>query len=84
MIGLIKMGIWVLSYGHQWRNWNGDEIDQIKELINSKRIIQIVEECNGFCMEHLSIQIMLNLLQQCADGKAALATLSCFFSILCK
>ena len=22
-------------YGHQWRNWNSDEIDQIKEVINS-------------------------------------------------
>ena len=22
-------------YGHQWRNWNSDGIDQIKEVINS-------------------------------------------------
>ena len=31
-------------YGKQWRNWNGEEIDQIKEVIQSIKEIQIAEE----------------------------------------
>jgi len=31
-------------YGKQWRNWNDDDIDQIKDLIHSLKNIQIAEE----------------------------------------
>ena len=46
-------------YGHQWRNWNSEEIDQIRELIETLKQIQIVDEClfqHGillFCLTHL-------------------------------
>jgi thymidylate synthase len=32
-------------YGHQWRNWNSEEIDQITELIDTLKTTQTVEEC---------------------------------------
>lgn len=32
-------------YGHQWRNWNSEEIDQISELITELKTIRTVEEC---------------------------------------
>ena len=31
-------------YGHQWRNWNSDGVDQINELINQIKITLIVGE----------------------------------------
>ena len=32
-------------YGHQWRNWNSEEIDQITELIETLKPTQTAEEC---------------------------------------
>ena len=32
-------------YGHQWRNWNSEGIDQIKSVIDTLKIILIVGEC---------------------------------------
>lgn len=32
-------------YGHQWRNWNSDEIDQLKEVIETLKQTQIAVEC---------------------------------------
>jgi thymidylate synthase len=32
-------------YGHQWRNWNSEEIDQISELIKELKPILTVAEC---------------------------------------
>jgi thymidylate synthase len=37
-------------YGHQWRNWNSEEIDQITDLITElKRTKQSQNDC--FCLE---------------------------------
>jgi thymidylate synthase len=40
-------------YGQQWRNWNGEEIDQISELIKELKPILTAAEC-CFGMESLS------------------------------
>jgi thymidylate synthase len=31
-------------YGHQWRNWNSEEIDQITDLITELKRTQTVAE----------------------------------------
>jgi thymidylate synthase len=41
ILGLIK---WQPVYGHQWRNWNSEEIDQITDLITELKTNQIVVE----------------------------------------
>lgn len=60
-------------YGHQWRNWNSDGIDQITELIaelkrnpNSRRLI--VSAWNPSVMPDTSVSFADNV----AQGKAAL------------
>jgi thymidylate synthase len=72
-------------YGYQWRNWNGDEIDQIKDLIitlksnpNSRRML--VSAWNPSVLPDTSKSFEENV----ADGKAALPPCHAFFSILCK
>ena len=59
-------------YGYQWRNWNGDEIDQIKELIstlksnpNSRRML--VSAWNPSVLPDTSKSFEENV----ANGKAA-------------
>ena len=32
-------------YGYQWRNWNGEEIDQIKDIIHTLKLSQTAEAC---------------------------------------
>jgi thymidylate synthase (EC 2.1.1.45) len=32
-------------YGHQWRNWNSDEIDQLKDVIATLKVILILGAC---------------------------------------
>ena len=60
-------------YGHQWRNWNSDDIDQIKDVIhsiknnpNSRRMI--VSAWNPSVLPDTSISFSENV----ANGKAAL------------
>ena len=60
-------------YGHQWRNWNSDEIDQIKEVIDtlknnpdSRRML--VSAWNPSVMPDTSKSFSENV----ANGKAAL------------
>jgi thymidylate synthase len=36
-------------YGHQWRNWNSEEIDQITDLITELKPKQSQNDC--FCLE---------------------------------
>lgn len=67
-------------YGHQWRNWNSDGIDQIKDAIhqiktnpNSRRII--VSAWNPSVMPDTSISFDENV----ANGKAALPPCHAFF-----
>ena len=67
-------------YGYQWRNWNGDEIDQIKELIstlksnpNSRRML--VSAWNPSVLPDTSKSFEENV----ADGKAALPPCHAFF-----
>ena len=71
-------------YGYQWRNWNGDDIDQIKEVIqtlknnpDSRRMI--VSAWNPSVFPDTSISFAENV----ANGKAALTPLPCFLSVLC-
>ena len=71
-------------YGHQWRNWNSEEIDQIKDLIkelkinpNSRRML--VSAWNPSVLPVPNVSFAENV----AEGKAALTTMSCFLSILC-
>ena len=67
-------------YGYQWRNWNGDEIDQIKDLIstlksnpNSRRML--VSAWNPSVLPDTSKSFEENV----ADGKAALPPCHAFF-----
>ena len=67
-------------YGHQWRNWNSEEIDQIKELIrtlkndpNSRRML--VSAWNPSVLPDTSKSFSENV----ANGKAALPPCHAFF-----
>ncbi len=67
-------------YGHQWRNWNNDEIDQIKDLIqtlknnpNSRRML--VSAWNPSVLPDTSKSFSDNV----ANGKAALPPCHAFF-----
>lgn len=67
-------------YGHQWRNWNNDEIDQIKEIVhtlknnpNSRRML--VSAWNPSVLPDTSISFSENV----ANGKAALPPCHAFF-----
>lgn len=67
-------------YGHQWRNWNSDEIDQIKEVIDtlknnpdSRRML--VSAWNPSVMPDTSKSFSDNV----ANGKAALPPCHAFF-----
>ena len=67
-------------YGFQWRNWNGDNIDQIKELVenlkknpNSRRML--VSAWNPSVLPDTSISFKENV----AKGKAALPPCHAFF-----
>jgi thymidylate synthase len=67
-------------YGHQWRNWNSDNVDQIEELIhqiknnpNSRRMI--VSAWNPSVLPDTSKSFSENV----SDGKAALPPCHAFF-----
>jgi thymidylate synthase len=67
-------------YGSQWRNWNGEGIDQIAELIdtiqtnpNSRRML--VSAWNPSVLPDTSISFAANV----ANGKAALPPCHAFF-----
>lgn len=67
-------------YGYQWRNWNGEGIDQIKEVIdtlknnpNSRRIM--VSAWNPSVLPDTSVSFAENV----ANGKAALPPCHSFF-----
>lgn len=67
-------------YGKQWRNWNGDDIDQIAEIVetlkknpNSRRML--VSAWNPSVMPDTSQSFTENV----AEGKAALPPCHAFF-----
>ncbi|SDS15526.1 thymidylate synthase [Gillisia sp. Hel1_33_143] len=67
-------------YGYQWRNWNGEDIDQIKEIVetlkknpNSRRML--VSAWNPSVMPDTSKTFSENV----ANGKAALPPCHAFF-----
>ncbi|SHJ05774.1 thymidylate synthase [Mesonia phycicola] len=67
-------------YGHQWRNWNNEEIDQIKDIVetlkknpNSRRML--VSAWNPSVMPDTSVSFSKNV----ANGKAALPPCHAFF-----
>ena len=67
-------------YGYQWRNWNGEEIDQIKELIetlktnpNSRRML--ISAWNPSVLPDTSVSFDENV----SNGKAALPPCHAFF-----
>ena len=67
-------------YGHQWRNWNSDKIDQLKEVIetlkknpNSRRML--VSAWNPSVLPDTSKSFSENV----ANGKAALPPCHAFF-----
>ena len=67
-------------YGHQWRNWNSEEIDQITEVIdtiknnpNSRRMM--VSAWNPSVMPDTSVSFSENV----ANNKAALPPCHAFF-----
>ncbi len=67
-------------YGHQWRNWNSDGIDQIKEVIetlknnpNSRRML--VSAWNPSVLPDTSVSFAENV----ENGKAALPPCHAFF-----
>lgn len=67
-------------YGHQWRNWNSEEIDQIKEVVHilknnpdSRRML--VSAWNPSVLPDTSVSFSENV----ANGKAALPPCHAFF-----
>lgn len=67
-------------YGHQWRNWNSEEIDQIKDLIhtlktnpNSRRML--ISAWNPSVLPDTSVSFSENV----KNGKAALPPCHAFF-----
>ena len=67
-------------YGHQWRHWNNQEIDQIKDVVetlkknpNSRRML--VSAWNPSVMPDTSVSFSENV----ANGKAALPPCHAFF-----
>lgn len=67
-------------YGHQWRNWNNEDIDQITELIHtiknnpdSRRML--VSAWNPSVLPNTSVSFAENV----ANGKAALPPCHAFF-----
>ena len=67
-------------YGFQWRNWNGDEIDQITELIDTIKTNQdsrrmIVSAWNPSVLPDTSVSFAENV----ANNKAALPPCHAFF-----
>ena len=67
-------------YGYQWRNWNGDEIDQIKEVIetiktnpDSRRML--ITAWNPSVLPDTSVSFAENV----ANNKAALPPCHAFF-----
>lgn len=67
-------------YGHQWRNWNSEEIDQIKEVVatlknnpNSRRML--VSAWNPSVLPDTNVSFSENV----ANGKAALPPCHAFF-----
>jgi thymidylate synthase len=67
-------------YGHQWRNWNSEEIDQLKIVIehlksnpNSRRML--VSAWNPSVLPDTSVSFSENV----ANGKAALPPCHAFF-----
>ena len=67
-------------YGHQWRNWNNEDIDQISEIIHtlktnpdSRRML--VSAWNPNVLPNTSISFSENV----ANGKAALPPCHAFF-----
>jgi len=67
-------------YGHQWRNWNSEGIDQIRQMIetikvnpDSRRII--VSAWNPSVMPNTSVSFSVNV----ANNKAALPPCHAFF-----
>ena len=67
-------------YGHQWRNWNNDDIDQIKDIIHSLKNDpdsrrMIVSAWNPSVLPDTSISFSENV----ANGKAALPPCHAFF-----
>jgi thymidylate synthase len=67
-------------YGHQWRNWNSEEIDQITELIetlktnpNSRRML--ISAWNPSVLPDTTVSFSENV----ANGKAALPPCHAFF-----
>ncbi|MEC7262470.1 MAG: thymidylate synthase [Bacteroidota bacterium] len=67
-------------YGHQWRNWNSEEIDQIQEVVdtlknnpNSRRML--VSAWNPSVLPDTSVSFAENV----ANGKAALPPCHAFF-----
>ena len=67
-------------YGHQWRNWNNEEIDQIKEIVNTLRTNpdsrrMLVSAWNPSVLPNTSVPFSENV----ANGKAALPPCHAFF-----
>jgi len=67
-------------YGHQWRNWNSEDIDQIKEIIetlkknpDSRRML--VSAWNPSVLPNTSVSFSENV----ANGKVALPPCHAFF-----
>ncbi|GGW40024.1 thymidylate synthase [Arenibacter certesii] len=67
-------------YGYQWRNWNGEEIDQIKEIVhslknnpNSRRML--VSAWNPSVLPDTNVTFSENV----ANGKVALPPCHAFF-----
>lgn len=67
-------------YGYQWRNWNGEEIDQIRELVdmlktnpNSRRML--ISAWNPSVLPDTSKSFAQNV----AEGKVALPPCHAFF-----
>ena len=71
-------------YGHQWRNWNSENIDQIKDIVktlkhnpDSRRML--VSAWNPSVMPEPSKPFC----GKCSQRKSCFTAMSCLFPILC-
>jgi thymidylate synthase len=69
-------------YGHQWHNWNSEEIDQIKDLITELKQIKQPQN-DGIGLESICTSDTTKSFEENVALTKQLYLHACFLSILC-